>query len=285
MASRIKYIILVFIAAALFSPPPAEAAERIVSLYPGHTDNIIALGGAKRLVAVSKNDDGDTLPALPRFSVRTGAEEILALKPDLVLTRGLAERQNPQLREVLERAGVEVASLEPPDWNGFGGYLKRLAKIVGTDPSTAEAKLKKIRSEIARAAAAKSRGKHPSVFVEATQKELHTCSPDSWAARLIELAGGRNAAAEARPIRRGSAIAPWGLERMLKSAASGEIAVYIIQQGAMNAGGAKAAAARPWAAALKKAKIVEMPEGELSRPSLPGLEAGGKRLIKIFYGE
>ena len=89
MAPRIiLYVLIIF----LLSPFQAEAAaKRIVSLYPGHTDNIVALGGEKRLVAVSKNDDDDMLPGLPRFSAKSGAEEILALKPDLVLTRGLAE--------------------------------------------------------------------------------------------------------------------------------------------------------------------------------------------------
>ena len=99
MAPRIVvYVLIIF----LLSPLRAEAAaKRIVSLYPGHTDNIVALGGERQLVAVSKNDDDDMLPKLPRFSAKSGAEEILALKPDLVLTRGLAERQNPQLRSVL----------------------------------------------------------------------------------------------------------------------------------------------------------------------------------------
>ena len=279
-------LLMAAFAAALPSIAQAEAAYgRIISLYPGHTDNIIALGGAARLVGVSRNDDKDTLPKLPRFSGKSGAEEMLALKPDLVLTRGLAERQNPQLRSVLERAGVKVVSIEPPQWDGFAAYLKELSGYIGSDPAKAEAKLKMIKDTIARAAAKKSRGKKPGVFIEATAKELHTCSPDSWAAKLVALAGGVNAAASAAPIRAGSAIAPWGLERIMKSASQGAIDVYIVQQGAMNASSPADVKARPWFAALKKARLAAVPEGELSRPSLLGLEAGGKRLVKIFYGE
>lgn len=283
MAPRIiLYVLIIF----LLSPFQAEAAaKRIVSLYPGHTDNIVALGGEKRLVAVSKNDDDDMLPGLPRFSAKSGAEEILALKPDLVLTRGLAERQNPQLRGVLERAGVRVVSLEPPRWDDFAAYLRELAALTGSDPAAAESKLKKLRGAIAAEAAKKSKGKSPAVFVEATAKELHTCSPDSWAAKLVELAGGRNAASDAQPVRKGSAIAPYGLERILKAAAAGEIDVYLVQQGTMNAADKESLAARPWYPAIKKIKTAVVPEGELSRPSLLGLEVGGRRLIKIFYGE
>lgn len=283
MAPRIVvYVLIIF----LLSPLRAEAAaKRIVSLYPGHTDNIVALGGERQLVAVSKNDDDDMLPRLPRFSAKSGAEEILALKPDLVLTRGLAERQNPQLRSVLERAGVRVVSIEPPRWDEFSSYLRELAALIGSDPAAAEAKLKNIRGTIASEAAKKSGGKGPVVFVEATAKELHTCSPDSWAAKLVELAGGRNAAPDARAIRKGSAIAPYGLERILKAAAAGNIDIYLIQQGTMNASDMKTLVSRPWYPAIKKIKTAVVPEGELSRPSLLGLEAGGRRLIKIFYGE
>ncbi len=145
--------------------------------------------------------------------------------------------------------------------------------------------MKKLRGAIAAEAAKKSKGKSPAVFVEATAKELHTCSPDSWAAKLVELAGGRNAASDAQPVRKGSAIAPYGLERILKAAAAGEIDVYLVQQGTMNAADKESLAARPWYPAIKKIKTAVVPEGELSRPSLLGLEAGGRRLIKIFYGE
>lgn len=277
-------LILTAIAAALLFTQSAEAAySRIISLYPGHTDNIIALGGASRLVAISRNDDRTTLPSLPRFTGKSGAEELLALKPDLVLTRGLAERQNPQLRSVLERAGVRVESIEPPSWEGFGSYLKRLAALIGKDGAEAEARLIRLRAGIANEAKKLSKGRSPRVFVEATEKELYTCSPDSWAAKLTALAGGRNVAAEAKPVRAGSSVAPWGLERILKAAHKGGIEVYLIQQGAMNGASAKSALARPWFAPLKKAKLAVIPEGELSRPSLLGLEAGGRKLLSVFY--
>ncbi|MDD4159663.1 MAG: ABC transporter substrate-binding protein [Synergistaceae bacterium] len=283
MASRIA---LFFIFLFFSCSQNAEAgAMRIVSLYPGHTDNIIALGAANKLIGISRNDDKTTLPKLPRFSAKSGAEEILALKPDLVLTRSLAERQNPHLRSILERAGVKVVSLDPPGWNEFASYLEKLAVLTGSDPKAAAAKLYRIRSKIAADAAEKSKGRHPLVFVEATSKELNTCSPDSWAARLISLAGGRNAAYDAKAVRQGSAIAPYGLERILKAAASGKIEIYLIQHGTMNAADPESLEARPWYPAIKKAKIAAVPEKELSRPSLLGLEAGGRHLVNIFFGE
>ncbi|MBR1672930.1 MAG: hypothetical protein IJ702_08380 [Fretibacterium sp.] len=244
---------------------------------------MIALGGADMLAGVSENDATGRLPGLPRLSLRVGAEALLALRPDVVLTRSMAERMNPNLSEVLRRSGVRVESIDPPSWDEFPEYLRRLAGILGLDPEAGVEKLAALRGSIAERARASSK-RAPRVLVEATARELHTCAPDSWAARLVELAGGVNVASGARPQREGSAIAPWGLERVLRTLDEG-LDVYIIQRGAMNAATLEEVRARPWAEALEGVKLVEMPEDELSRPSLLGLERGGERLLDILYGE
>lgn len=290
---------------------------RIISLYPGHTDNVIALGGGDMLVGISENDDKDILVNLPRFSPRDGAEKMLALRPDIVLTRRLAERLNPTLSDVLRRAGVQVYSIDTPKWDNFPDYLRKLAEILRLNSEDGVKKLDDLKNKISQAAlSAQKKGmKAPKVFVEATSRELHTCAPDSWAAHLIELAGGVNAAHDAEPLRKGSAIAPFGLEKILRLLSSSTlrhistqcvsmskdglnsgIDVYIIQNGAMNAATVEDVKARPWAAAFNfnnnssesqtscnHIKIVEIPESILSRPSLSGLERGGRELLKIFY--
>lgn len=277
------YVLVIFLTSAL----AAHAAPlRVVSLYPGHTDNVVALGGEALLVGISENDDPGILPELPRFSPRAGAESLLALRPDVVLTRGLLERMSPNLSGVLVRAGVRVEVLDPPAWDEFEGYLRELARILDLDPESGVRRLEALRTEIADAAraAGAARGRTPRVFVEATAKELHTCAPDSWAARLVALAGGRNAASDAVPLRSGSALASWGLERVLKTVSAG-LDVYLVQRGTMNASTAETVRRRPWAEALADVRVAEIPEGELSRPSLLGLERGGRLLVGIFYGE
>lgn len=263
---------------------PCGAAEysRIISLYAGHTENMIALGGTDRIIALSTSDE--SLPDLPRFTLNTGPEAILALKPDLVLVRSLVKRHNPELINVLRRAGVTVELIDPPSWEGFPEYLQVLAPFIGASPDEAVARFyascEEIRDEAERRRAGRPA---PKVFVEATSREYHTPAPGSWAARLIELAGGINAAATAVP-RRGSSIAPWGLERVLSLLSSG-LDVYIIQSGAMNNASLQDVQARPWADALKNTRLVQIPEALLSRPSLIGLTEGGHRLIEILYGE
>lgn len=275
----------IILALLLLCAPAAAAPQRIVSLYPGHTDNIVALGAGDRLVAVSRNDDVDLFaaPDLPRLPPKTGPEAVLALRPDAVFTRSMIDRMNPGLREVLERSGVAVYVIDPPSWDGFEDYLARLAEILGTDPEEARQKLKAAREAVAENAAKTfpdGAENSPVVFLEATSKELHTCAPDSWAAHLIKLAGGRNTAENATPLREGSALAPWGIERVL--AAAETLDVYLIQQGPMNAATADEALARPWFAALKNVRPAVVPENLLSRPSLLGLEKGGAMLTEIF---
>ncbi len=284
ISKRLFSLTFAFIFLALAVPSRACGYERIISLYPGHTDNVVALGAGAKLVAVSENEREGLLSEVPRLSMKTGAEALLALRPNLLLTRTLADSQNPELRKVLERAGVRVEVIDPPGWDGFEQYLRRIAELVGTPPDAAVTELSQIRAKISESAAKSARGRAPLVFVEATARELHTCAPDSWAAHLVELAGGRNASATAQPTRRGGAIAPWGLERVLETINSG-LDVYIVQRGPMNATDEAALFARPWSGALKGVKTAVVPEYCLSRPSLTGLKEGGARLIKIFYGE
>ena len=282
--TRLRFFLFALVLLFLTNSASAEAYERIVSLYPGHTDNIVALGAGGKLVGISENDNDGLLPDLPRFSMKAGPEALLALRPDLVLTRGLADSQNPELRKILTRAGVRVEVIEPPKWDEFESYLRKIAELAGASPKGAVAELNKIRAEIRASAEKSSRGRNPLVFVEATSRELHTCVPESWAARLVELAGGVNAAASARPLRAGSAIAPWGLERLLRTINSG-LDIYLVQNGAMNAADERALAARSWSGALAVVRVAFVPEYLLSRPSLSGLKDGGAMLIKIFYGE
>ena len=285
MASRFKSFLTALAAALLFAVP-ACAYERIVSLYSGHTDNIIALGGQSRLVGLSKNDEPARLPDLPRFAPKTGAEAILAVRPDLVLIRSMIEKQNPSLKDVLERAGVTVLSIDPPAWENFTAYLRTLAPLIEVDPQKAVLQFVDLCDEIREQAAIAWRMNRPapSIFIEATAKELHTCAPKSWAAHMIELAGGSNAAKSAEPLRQGSAIAPWGLERVM-GLLSQHLDVYLVQHGPMNRSTPEEIAARPWSGALAKTRVAQVPEYLLSRPSLLGLKEGGAMLLKIFYGE
>ena len=287
--ARIASIILMLM--MMICPAESEML-RVISLYPGHSDNISAMGG--NLVALSENDDDDDLlPELPRVSLRSGAERMLALRPDVVITRPFAECINPNMYDVLKRSGVKVISIDPPKWDDFPEYLLTLADSLNLNPANGISRLNSalegiesptqfspFKNESRTSDSESSKTNRPRVFLEATSRELHTCAPDSWPARLIALTGGVNIADDAKPLREGSTVAPYGVERVLRNAES--IDVYIIQTGAMNPATLKDFYAREWAGALHHARVYEIPERYISRPSLLGLEKGIKILRQIF---
>lgn len=277
-----KVKLIAAMALALITARQAPAYNRIISLYSGHTDNIIALGGESHLIAVSKNDEPSRLENLPHIAPKSSAEVFIALKPDLVIMRTFNAKQNPELAGILNRAGIEVKLIDPPPWDNFEKYLYDLAPLIDEDPSAAAKQFSTVCDSLKSEVEKRKSGAAPKVFVEATAKELHTCAPDSWAAHLIALCGGENAAESAVPNRKGSAIAPWGLERTIATAADG-LDVYIVQQGPMNRSTINDITSRSWYSILKNVNIVQMPEYELSRPSLLGLKNGGKKLIDVFY--
>ena len=283
----VRRTIIIFLAILFFTSNSNAQNLRVISLYPGHSDNIYALSRENNiLIALSENDDNDLLQDLPRISLRANAEKLLALNPDVVITRPFAEKLNPNLYNVLKISGVKIISLEPPKWENFPDYLKTLAQELNLNPEFALQKLEIIKNNISQKAHEKiaSGKKIPVVFIESTSREIHTCTPDSWAANLIKLAGAKNYAENVQPLRNGSSVAPFGIERVLKSLDNG-LNIYIIQNGAMNNTSLKDFYSRHWTEVFKtkNIKVAEIPEKYLSRPSLLGLEIGGDLLLKLFY--
>lgn len=176
--SKLSVIVLLFTALAGRAANAADVQNiqnmRIISLYPGHTENIAALGAAKSLVAISRIDDLESLQKLPRLPLNITPESVLAYGVDTVILRSLNVSANPNLIPVLEQAGVKVHLLEPPSWNEFDGYLKHLAGIVGADPRLALDRLEKVRKKVKENVQARSKNSSPRVFLEATGREIHT---------------------------------------------------------------------------------------------------------------
>lgn len=253
-------------------------ASRIVSLYAGHTENLVAVGAGGNLAAVSSTDDRDITGDLPRLPLRPGVEQIAALRPDLVLVRSMQASAQSPLFDKLESLGVAVFVLDPPSWGEFVPYLKLLGRLTGHEEG----------ARIAATGAAKlmSAETNPSpvgVFLVAQGRTLSTCGPDSWAAHVVALAGGRNVASGARPMSPGSVIAPFGAERLLS--ADGEVEAILLQQGAMNGTTAREFAADPrftGMRAVRAGRVYDISEADISRPSLLRLEAGVTRLRKLF---
>ena len=213
---------------ALVFPKPFQ---RIISLYPAHTTNLIDLGLNKEIVACSNSDT--QLPGRPRIQFQDDPERLLALKPDLVLIRPMISRGYPNLVRTLERHDVRVVSLQPTDASQLFAYWETLGKLTGREQQ-AKAMIETFGRELAKIGAeinAIPKERRKRVYFEAIHSQMKTFASTSMAMFVLESAGGINVAADAQRMRETN-IAAYGKERILAKA--NEIEIYLAQSGRMN---------------------------------------------------
>ena len=208
-----------------------KPAERIISLYSAHTENLFALGAGDRLIGGSNSEVyPEEALLLPVYHYREDPEKVIAAMPDLVLVRPMIERVVPEYIEALERAGLTVASLYPDTAEEFDEYILTLARITDTVPQ-AEALLAD-RTERIAAIAQRIEGLEPvNVFVETSASPLRTVTADALALVNVTLAGGQSVAADA-PENPGSSMVEYPIEKLIEKGE--QIDVYVAQLGGMN---------------------------------------------------
>lgn len=208
-----------------------KPAERIISLYSAHTENLYALGAGNALIGGSNSEVyPEEATLLPVYHYREDPEKVIAAMPDLVLVRPMIERVAPEYIEALERAGLIVASLYPDTADEFDGYIRTLALITGTQ-ETAEALLADRTARI-QAIAESIQGVEPvKVFFETSADPLRTLTPEALASTSVFLAGGELVTSDA-PENPGSSMVEYPVEKLIEKA--DQIQVYVAQLGGMN---------------------------------------------------
>ena len=110
---------------------------RIISHVPSITETIFALGLGDKLVADSDYCDypeaAKTKPKIGGYFT-PNIEEIIAMKPDFVLTDGYA----PELITKLDSLGIPIAVIDPKDINGVLKDIELLGNITGSQKKAAE---------------------------------------------------------------------------------------------------------------------------------------------------
>ncbi|HEU5088158.1 MAG TPA: cobalamin-binding protein [Roseiflexaceae bacterium] len=172
--------------------------QRIVSLAPSITELAFALDLGSRMVAV---DDFSNYPAdaagLPKIGGSNGAynyEQIVALKPDVVLAAGITA---PDAVSKLEALNVPVVVIGSPDttFESILSDITLLGAITGAeDKATAltgsmQARLDTLKATLAKATST------PTVFweLDATDPgKPYTVGPGNFVDDIITLAGGKN---------------------------------------------------------------------------------------------
>ena len=175
-----------------------SAPARIVSHVPSITETLFALGLGDKLVADSEYCDypeaAKTKPKIGGYFT-PNIEEIVAMKPDLVLTDGYV----PELVTKLDSLGIPIAVINPKDIDSVLTDIELLGNVTGRQKEAKELTddMKKRIDAVVNTVSSTSR---PSVFYvfDATDTtKPWTAGPGSFVDALISLAGGKNVAASA----------------------------------------------------------------------------------------
>lgn len=172
-----------------------KTPKTIISLTPGNTEILFALGLADRVIGVTtycnyppeaekKPKVGDLTPSV---------EKIVELGPDLVVAKGSL---NGNVIDDLRKMQVPVLCVEPESIDGVFRAIRMIATATGV-----EAKGEKLISEIQLKIAAvqdKLKSLDPekrvNVFVEVAADPLYTAGKKTYIDELVTLAGGINIA-------------------------------------------------------------------------------------------
>lgn len=259
-----------------------KSYQRIISIYPAHTEVILDLGGKSKLVGTVKEKGiSERTQGIKGFSYNDSLEKYLSVRPDLVIIRPMYRDKNKNLFKRLESMGITVVSLQPVSYNDLERYWMDIGRLIGRENAGKEY-VNKYRKGL------KSIGvqdkKRKKVFFEARmQNGLYTASKESIAHFIIEKAGGDILTGNEEPLRKGtSTITPVNMEYLISQGSA--IDTYLVQQGRMNSRTKEDIKKTPGYSSIKAVKtgsIYMIDEGALSRPTIKILDAM-KEIKKIL---
>ncbi|MDR1606844.1 MAG: ABC transporter substrate-binding protein [Deltaproteobacteria bacterium] len=275
---------LFFLLALGLAHPLKADGPRVISLYAAHTENLLRLGARDLLVGISAQETyqgpetaGWVKPA--EFSARDDVEKYLAARADIILARPQHLASSPHLWAALEKAGVKIWARQVLLASDLDSYWLELGELVGRK-NEAQKLIAAFKNDLS-LRAAKTGVRRPGVFLEAIHQQIKTFTPGSIPVWLLELAGGRNVAADVE-MAQGRIVADFGPERLL--ALADEVEIYISQEGPMNRVSLEAIKSRSLfrnILAIKNNRVYKIPENLIARPT-PGILEGLAALTKIM---
>jgi iron complex transport system substrate-binding protein len=260
-----------------FDRPP----QRIVSLTPGHTETLYALGAGDRVVVTDKYSDFPpenkpkaTLDTYPK----PNAEELVSLKPDLIVV--LVE--GDEFIQQMEPRGIKVLKLFPKTFDGALGDIELLGRVTATE-SRARQITDEMRERAAAVVAKTKNAPKPRVLYELDASEParpFVAGPAGFFGGLVPMAGGQNVFDDI-----GKPSGQVSTEQIV--ARDPEIIIMGDADSPFNAQTPDMVRTRPgWQtiAAVRTGRIHPLDQAFLSRPG-PRLADGLERMAKIIHPE
>lgn len=249
--------------------------RRLVSLTCSNTEIVCALGCGDRLVGVDDFSDHprEQLAGLPRVGpdLDIDIDAVAALEPDLVLA-SLTVPGHERVVAAVEDAGLPHIAPAPESLSDIAGDIRRIAELLGV-PERGAALIAAFEEGLR--PVEPTTGSRPSVAVQWWPKPAILAGRRSWAAELVERAGGRNVLQEpcaSRPCT-DDEIANWSPSAFVLSWCG--IADEKIRPEVVTGNLA-------WrtVSAIERDRVFVIPEAYLGRPG-PRLVEGFRRLRQI----
>lgn len=250
------------------------APRRIISLSPGVSEVLFAVGAGAQVVATDRFSD------YPAEAARTAkldysqpsAEAALAHSPDLVIMTTRQESQVEQFRALK----LPVLFMEEPKTLAAVVESARLYGRITGHAAEGERLASALQGRIDRIASQVQGAEGPRVFYELSP-ELYTVSPDSFIGSMISLLGARNVAQGAR-----TAFPQLSAEVVI--AADPQVILLAdagSRSGSQNLGTVSARAGWGSVEAVRTRRIYELDPDTVNRPGprvVDGLEAMARAL-------
>jgi iron complex transport system substrate-binding protein len=191
---------VLFLCTALcaFAAPP----QRIVSLSPNVTELLYGVGAFSQVVGVSDYcsypPEVKKLPSVGGWH-NPSLEKLAAMRPDLVI---VDDGQAPFIEESTRQLGLRLMIVPTHKVADVYRAMEELGKATGHDAQAAQL-IRSTREGLARISEKTARLPHPSVVLivdrtPGTLRELVTATTGGYLAEMVEIAGGRIAAAPAK---------------------------------------------------------------------------------------
>lgn len=252
--------------------------KRIMTLTPGNTEILFALGAEDRIVAVDQwSDVPPAAKAKPRVApFSPNLEQVVSFSPDLILsTYGGAEPLLP-----LERQGIKVMIFAPRTLEGIYRSILLIGRIVDAE-ARADGLVRAMRQRVAAVVAKVRDAPRPKVFIELDGSDPgrpFTAGPGSFIDLLVQFAGGANVAARSR-----TAWPQFSLEELIR--ADPDLILLSDALAPMNPQTPELVARRPgWShlRAVRRGTIFPIDSDLISRPG-PRIVEGLELLARLLH--
>ena len=110
-----------------------KPAQRIISMYSAHTENIYYLGAGDKLIGGYNCIYPPEAAFLDEYDYKGDPEQVIAAQPDLLLIRPFIRQKAPDYIKTIENAGIPVVSLYPSSFDEFDEYINKLALLTATE--------------------------------------------------------------------------------------------------------------------------------------------------------